>query len=82
MNLGLDFLDEWPDQRCFTHTLQLAIGAGLKLSAILEMVRALRQLAARFKRSTLAIQELRNKQAPLRPKDDEKTLEVIIDCST
>ncbi|XP_065652868.1 E3 SUMO-protein ligase ZBED1-like [Hydra vulgaris] len=82
INRAMDFLNEWPDQRCFAHTLQLAVGAGLKLPAIANMIRAARQLAAHFKRSNLAMQELRNKQAALRSKDDEKTFEVIIDCST
>ena len=82
INLAMDFLDEWPDQYCFAHMLLLAIGTGLKLPAIVEIVRAARRLAAHFKRSMSAMEELRNKQAALRSKDDEKTLEVIIDCYT
>ena len=54
INRAMDFLDAWPDQRCFAHTLQLANGAGLKVQAIARLLGAARRLAAHFKRSTVA----------------------------
>ena len=79
----MEFLDDWPDQRCFAHTLQLAIGAGLKVQAIAKMLGAARRLAAHFKRSTVAAEALRTKQTALNTGDEsDDSLEVIIDCST
>jgi len=54
INLAMEMLDSWPDQRCFAHTLQLAISAALKVKAIERMLGAARRLAAHFKRSTLS----------------------------
>jgi len=34
INLAMDLLDAWPDQRCFAHTLQLVISSGLNIKAI------------------------------------------------
>lgn len=82
INLAMNFLDDWPDQRCFAHTLQLAIGAGLKIPAIAQMLGAARRLAAHFKRSTVAMEALRTKQAALKTSETDDVLEIIIDCST
>lgn len=82
INLAIDLLDDWPDQRCFSHTLQLAIGAGLKVPAIDRMLGAARRLAAHFKRSTVAAQALREKQAALQANETSNVSEIVIDCST
>ena len=81
INLAMDLLDTWPDQRCFAHTLQLAISSGLKITAIERMLGAARRLAAHFKRSTVSSEALRQKQIALGSKNDE-VLEVIVDCAT
>lgn len=82
MNAAMNLLDDWPDQLCFAHTLQLAISAGLKVKSIARMLGASRRLSAHFKRSTVAAQALREKQKALQNNDTTTVSEVIIDCST
>jgi len=79
--LAMDLLDAWPDQRCFAHTLQLVISSGLNIKAIERMLGAARRLAAHFKRSTVSTEALRQKQIAL-GSDDDKVLEIIVDCAT
>ena len=81
INLAMNLLDSWPDQRCFAHTLQLAINNALSIAAIDRMLGAARRLAAHFKRSTMSTEALRNKQVALGSPDAE-VLEIIVDCST
>ena len=81
INLAMDLLDTWPDQRCFSHTLQLVINSALSIKAIERMLGAARRLAAHFKRSTVSTEALRQKQIALGSKDAE-VLEVIVDCAT
>ncbi|KAL3860698.1 hypothetical protein ACJMK2_010789 [Sinanodonta woodiana] len=82
MNAAMNLLDDWPDQLCFVHTLQLAISTGLKVKSIARMLGASRRLSAHFKCSTVAAQALREKQKALQNNDTTTVSEVIIDCST
>ncbi|KAL3856839.1 hypothetical protein ACJMK2_011550 [Sinanodonta woodiana] len=82
MNAAMNLLDDWPDQLCFAHTLQLAISAGLKVKSIARMLGASRRLSTHFKCSTVAAQALREKQKALQNNDTTMVSEVIIDCST
>lgn len=82
VNLAMNLLDTWPDQRCFAHTLQLAINAGLSVRAIEKMLGAARRLAAHFKRSTVSSEALRQKRAALGGLRNKPTVgeAIVEDC--
>lgn len=56
---------DWPHIRCFAHTLQLSVKAGLKIKEISSAAAAARKLVGHFKRSSLASNELKSRQRQL-----------------
>lgn len=48
----------WGDRSCFSHTLKLAVNAGLALNAIARLTAASRKIIGHFKHSTVAMSAL------------------------
>jgi hypothetical protein len=55
----------WQHIRCFAHTLQLSVKAGLKIKDISNAAAAARKLVGHFKKSSLASNELNSRQKQL-----------------
>ena len=62
MVLAMELLEDWSDQSCFGHTLQLAVNAGLDLSIINRLTAVCRKIVGHFRHSVVAMGALRTRQ--------------------
>ena len=78
MDLALQ-LGEWRSRHCFSHTLQLAINDGLKMSpGVQYMIQSAKAIVAFFHRSTKATEKLKELQVQLKLPANK----IITDCPT
>ena len=78
MDLALG-VGEWRSRHCFGHTLQLAIGDGLKMSpGVQDMIKSAKAIVAFFHHSTKATEKLKELQVQLKLPD----YKIITDCPT
>ena len=62
MVLASDLLEDWGDLPCFTHTLQLAVNAGLEINTISRLSGPCKKIVTHFKHSVVATTALHERQ--------------------